>query len=117
MIEHRKYIRLKTPIGIVYKAARKGVQRKPVLTFGRDLSGGGVSFMVKDELRCGALLEIEIQIPHLTDPIRAIGEVVWYTHEKERDREVREAGVRFRDIEPADLHRVLEYVHMIGIGT
>ncbi len=117
MAELRKFARLKAPISIVYKLARKGIRRKSTSTFVRDLSGGGVSFTVKEALRCGALLEIEIKIPHLADPIRAIGEVVWYNHEKVRDREVREAGVLFRDIEPADLHRVLEYVHMIGIGT
>lgn len=116
MIEHRKYIRLRAPIGIIYRIAGKGRRSRPTPTLVRDISGGGVRFQVKDELRVGDLLQIEIQIPHLSQPIEALCEVVWYSHEKEKEREFREAGVRFRDIEPADLHRVLEYVHMIGIG-
>ena len=108
MIERRKFIRLKAPIGVAYKLIPEAKAEKMRLSLVRDISGGGVRIMAKEPLRVGDLLELEIQIPHLEDAIRAVGEVVWF--------EKKEAGVRFRDIEPADLHHILEYVHTIGIG-
>jgi hypothetical protein len=72
--------------------------------------------IVNDDLRAGDLLQVEIQIPHLEDPVRATGEVVWYVHCKGTEREGREAGLKFRDIKPGELHHILEYVHAVGIG-
>ena len=116
MKENRKYIRLQAPIGIIYTLIKKHKKPRATRSLVKDISGGGLRIMAKEELRSGELLEMEIQIPHLEDSIRAIGEVVWFFYWKEKDRETREAGVRFRDIEPKDLHRILEFVHTIGIG-
>ncbi len=115
MRENRKFIRLKAPIGVVYKLC-KGKNRKETLSFIRDISGGGLRMLVKEDLREGDLLDIQLQIPHLEEPIQAIGEVIWFASSEERDGRSREAGVRFRDIPPGGLHQVLEYVHTIGIG-
>ncbi|MBI4432142.1 MAG: PilZ domain-containing protein [Candidatus Omnitrophica bacterium] len=117
MIERRKFIRLKAPIGVVYKLVQneaKPAAANPSLV--KDISGGGVRIMVKEVLRTGDLLELQIQIPHLADPIRAVGEVAWFSQWHDAERQIREAGLRFRDIKPHDLHRILEYVYTIGIG-
>lgn len=116
MKENRKYIRLKAPIGVVYKPIKKHKRQKAHLSLVRDISGGGLKIMSKEDLRSGDLLDMEIQVPHLEESIHAIGEVVWFSHTKEKDREIRQAGVRFRDIDAKDLHLILEYVHTIGIG-
>ena len=115
MKQNRKFIRLAAPIGISYRLARLK-RRKPSLSLIKDISGGGIRFIPKEDLREGDFIELEISIPHLKDPIEAIGEVMWFSKNKEHDRELREAGVRFRDIDAKDLHQVLEYVHTIGIG-
>ena len=116
LIENRKYIRLKAPLGVAYRVIRKHKRPKTVLSLIKDISGGGTRFILKDNLRAGDLLHMEIQIPHLEDPIRALGEVVWISPGKEKDRESPEAGVRFRDLAPRDLNCILEFVHTIGIG-
>ena len=69
-------------------------------------------------MRQGDLLDMQIHIPHLEEPVMAVGEVVWFSplSSKERERRIREAGVRFRDLAARDLNRILEYVHTIGIG-
>gem|GEM_PF-1117835 len=113
MRENRRHIRLHAPIGLIYKRTLKGKRPKPQLTLVRNLSGGGLSFTAKETLRQGELLELEIQVPHLTETIQAMGEVVWFTPNHPLGPE---AGIRFRDIEPEDLKHVLEYVHAIGIG-
>lgn len=119
LIEKRKYIRLSASIGVSYRVIKdvKNHERQDkALSLVKNIGGGGIRLQVKEDLRNGDLLEIQIGIPHLPEPICAIGEVVWFSHLKTRDRETREAGVRFRDIDPKDLHRILEFVHTVGIG-
>jgi len=116
MIERRKFIRLQAPIGVTYKVLKKIKRAKSSQTLIKNIGGGGIRIMTKDDLKSGDLVELAIEIPHLKEPIRAVGEVVWFAHFRDRDREGREAGIRFRDIEPKNLHRVLEFVHTIGIG-
>lgn len=116
MIEKRKFVRLQAPIGVIYKPAKKNRRQKPSPSLVKNISGGGVRIFVKEEVRCGDLLDLQIEIPHLEHPIHALGEVVWYHSLKEKDRQVNEAGIRFRDIHPKDLHRIFEYVYTIGIG-
>ena len=119
MIEKRKYIRLHASIGVTYsviKNIKKIRANKTTLSLVKNLSGGGVRLQVKDDLRTGDLLDVEIQIPHLEDPVHAVAEVVWFSHLKNPDRQTREVGIRFRDIDAKDLHRILEFVHTVGIG-
>ncbi len=116
MIERRKFIRLQAPIGVGYKVLKKSRRVKQAPSLIRNIGGGGICIIAKEDLRSGDLLDLHIQIPHLKETIHAVGEVVWFAHFRERDRDLREAGVRFRDIEPKDLHKILEFVHTIGIG-
>ena len=108
MIEKRKFVRLKAPIGISYSVVKKYKRASSHLTFVKNISGTGLSLLAKEGLRVGDLLKLEIQIPHLEDSIDATGEVVWLT--------APEAGVRFRDISAPDLNKILEFVYTIGIG-
>ncbi|MBI3252201.1 MAG: PilZ domain-containing protein [Candidatus Omnitrophica bacterium] len=116
MIEKRKFIRLNAPIGVTYKVITGNKAEAIHLSLVKNISGGGVRIAAKDLLKNGDLLDLKIQIPHLRDPIHAIGEVVWFSERREGERDLKEAGVRFRDIEACDLHCILEYVHTIGIG-
>lgn len=116
MVEKRKYIRLRTPIEVVYQVIKKHKHRVSTPSAVKDLSGGGIRIVVKHDLRVGDLLGLEIQIPHFEKSVEAVAEVVWLGSSREDETEVREAGLRFRDIEPKALHRILEYVHSVGIG-
>ena len=114
MLEKRKFIRLKAPLGVVFRVIRKNKRQRTHASFIKDISGEGVCLSCREPLRHGDLLDMEIQIPHLKDPVRAVGEVVWSGLRPERD--LHEAGVRFRDVEPKTLSRILEYVYAIAIG-
>lgn len=116
MVEKRKYIRLKAPIGVTYHLVKKHKRPKLHKTLVRDISGGGISLLVNEDLRTGDLLRLEIQIPHLEESVCAVGEVVWFVCMKDADRQTREAGIKFRDIKTGELHHILEYVHAVGIG-
>ena len=109
MLEKRKFVRLKAPIGVTYKLIKKHRKQRSHSSFIEDLSAGGLSLTVKEDLRQGDLLEMTIQIPHLREAVQAIGEVAWIFPS-------RKIGVRFRDVESSDLKHVLEYIHAVGIG-
>ena len=117
MTEKRKFLRLHASIEVTYKKIKQHKRQKTIETRAENISGGGVCFVAKDDLRSGDLLDLEISIPGLADKIHAVSEVLWFKTTKEEDRGFREAGVRFRDISPQDLHQVLEYVHSVGIGS
>lgn len=108
MIERRKFVRLKAPIGVTYRPLKKNKKNKPASSLVKNIGGGGILFLVKENLKDGDLLDLKIQIPNLHEPIHAVGEVVWVSGS--------EVGVRFRDVAAKDLHHILEYVHTIGIG-
>ncbi len=114
--EYRKYDRLNAPIGIAYGAAHKKKREEKARSVVRNISGGGVCFIVKEELRCGDLLELELEIPYLTEPISTFGEVVWISRLVSSEGAIYDAGVCFRDLKAKDLHAILEYVHSVGIG-
>ena len=114
MKENRKYIRLQAAIGLTYKKISGSAKHRPKPSIIRNISGGGLSFVAKEMFRAGDLLEIDVQIPHLSEPVRTVAEVVWVTSHP--DKQSHAVGVRFRDVEPGDLRAILEYVHTIGIG-
>jgi len=114
--EYRKYVRLNAPIGIVYGSAHKKKLEERVHSFVRNISGGGLCFVAKEELRCGDLLELELEIPYLTESICTFGEVVWISRSASKEGSTYDAGVCFRDLKAKDLHAILEYVHSVGIG-
>ena len=116
MLEKRKFIRLAAAIGVTYKILKTHKRIKQALSLVKDIGGGGIRLLVKEDLRVGDLIRLEIQIPHLKEPIEAVGEVVWFSAQKDKDHERREAGAKFRDIDQKDLHKIFEYVHSIGIG-
>lgn len=117
MIERRKFIRLQAPIGLTYrKAGSQKRDRATLISLLKNIGGGGVRFIAREDLTEGDILELEIEIPNTDNAIRAEGEVVWFSHTQEKDRDVREAGIRFRSIQPKDLQRILDYVHTTGIG-
>ena len=116
MVEKRKFIRLKIQLKVIYKVIKKHKRQKTHSSVIYDISGGGFKIKAKEHLRMGDLLDAEIEIPHLAEPVHAVAEVVWFTSGSNPAAEGHDAGLRFRDIDPRDLHRVLEYVHSIAIG-
>ena len=119
MVENRKFIRLQSAVSLRCKpVVKKGRFGRPKATHCqvKDIGGGGLRVVVDSEMRIGDLLNLEISIPHLSEAIEAVGEVVWFSKTRSKDHEIREAGLRFRDIRPEDLHRIFEFVYAIGIG-
>ena len=116
MAEKRKFDRLQVSLAVVYRPVKKYKRQKTFSSVVKNIGGGGLCFEVEEDFVSGTLLDLQIEIPHLSKPIHATGEVVRFARRAEEGPEIREVGVLYRDIEPEDLHKILEYVHAIGIG-
>jgi c-di-GMP-binding flagellar brake protein YcgR len=72
--ERRKYIRLKTNVEIRYTIIGKPGE---IEVFSKNISAGGLCIIAEEALAADTPLQLEINIPDLKDPIRALGRVVW----------------------------------------
>jgi c-di-GMP-binding flagellar brake protein YcgR len=95
---------------------KKSRRQKALSSVIENISAGGLSLAIKEDLRVGELLELQIQVPPLEEAVYAVAEVVWFSLEQDKREEKRKAGVRFRDVESNDLKHLLEYILGIGIG-
>lgn len=112
MKENRKFTRLREPMSVTYRAAGKSKTARVFTSCTLDISGGGMRIEAKNDLRCGDLLEIDLEIPGWGEPVEIIGEVIWY----KADKQSKQAGILFRDIEPREHHAVLDYIYHVGIS-
>jgi len=75
-VEKRKFPRIKTAIPLRYKELHGNTYlAKGALT--RNLSGGGVKFVSNGFIALACHLMFEIQLPSISNPIKAISKPVW----------------------------------------
>ncbi len=116
MIESRKFIRLKSPLPVEYSLIKKHKRQKTFSSSMQNICVGGLSLLVKEEVRQGDLLKIDIQVPQWVEPVKVVGDVIWCSASKDKQPCQFEAGVRFREINPVELHKILDYVYAVAIG-
>ena len=117
MIESRKFIRLKAPLAIEYTMIKKHKRQKKMISSMLNICVGGLSLEVREVVRQGDLMKIQIQVPHWVEPVRVVGDVIWCSPASgNKENPAHEAGVRFRDINPVELHKILDYVYSVAIG-
>ncbi len=116
MKENRKFVRLKVLLPVEYSLVRKHKRTRTHRTMMRNISVGGLSLSVKEEVRNGELMKIEIQVPDWVEPINVVGDVIWHSSTGTKDNPQYEAGVRFREINPLELNKLLDYVYSVAIG-
>jgi c-di-GMP-binding flagellar brake protein YcgR len=117
MIENRKFIRLRAPLPVEYRLIKKHKRQKSMTSMIHNISVGGLSLALKESARQGDIIEVSIGVPHLEDPVLVVGDVIWHRLAKDKDQHVfHQAGLRFRDVDPIDLHKILDYVYSVAIG-
>lgn len=117
MEERRRYVRLDTSIEVHYKVVGRIEEHR---TSTKDIGGGGIRLILFERLDEGALLELEMAVPHEPGKIFAKGEVVWIDEfvvsgpgGEERHFE---AGIRFVEIAPDDREKLMKHV-ILGLGV
>jgi len=66
-----------------------------------DISKGGIRLPIVQKLKPGTILELEINIENVSQPIKAIGEIMWISKRKP-GRYPFEVGVKFIEVTPID---------------
>ena len=116
MVENRKFIRLRAPLPVEYRSMSKHKKQKKFSSLMKNISVGGLSLVVKEPVRAGDLIQVRIDVPHLEEPVSVVGDVVWHFSAKREQGPVHEAGIRFQEVNPSELNKILDYVYTVAIG-
>ncbi len=105
--ERRKYVRLKATVEVKYMVIGKPGTIK---VFSKNISAGGLCITAQEQLAAETPLQLEIKIPDLKDPIRAIARVVWQKELSEQSEGNFETGIEFTGISDFDRFNINRYV-------
>ena len=109
MEEQRKFVRIEWPIVIHYKTIEEPITEDQIV--GKNISEGGVCFVVYERLAKGTMLDMEIQIPFYSMPIFVKGLIVWIRKLGEENAQTFEVGVSFIEVDPRDQKRFKTYIN------
>lgn len=112
--ERRKFKRFDAYMSVKFSSAEDASLRGVSLS--RDLSRDGIKMNSGAELKNGALLDIEINIPDDPKPVKTTGKVMWSRPSKEQEQSY-DQGVRFLTMDPVDKFRVLDYAYNHWLET
>ena len=108
--ERRKYVRLKASVEVKYTVIGKP---GTIEVFSKNVSAGGLCLAVEEQLSAETPLQLEIKVPDLKDPIRALGRVVWQKRFDSAGDEPRvyfDTGIEFTGISDFDRFNINRYV-------
>lgn len=105
--ERRKFIRLQVPVELKYITEGDSI-RKEVTT--KDLSCEGLRFISKAEIKKGANLELNLDIPNANNPVHINGKVAWIKRLSTVDGSPFEVGIEFVKIEEDNKNTFLKYL-------
>ncbi len=109
--EKRIYKRLNVNVPITYKRINRAEMRKRVVT--QDISGGGTRLIAffEDKIQVGDMLELQIFLPTISEPIKAEGKVVWIRDYQDSIRRGYEVGIEYYAISNADRVAIAKFIH------
>jgi len=107
MRERRRFMRFRANLEADYQArgSSSAAGRAQVQDFSRE----GMRVAVPHPLSAGERVEFTMQVPGDAVPIVAMGEVAWAVASG--------IGIRFRQIKPLDLARMLDYLYARWLGA
>jgi c-di-GMP-binding flagellar brake protein YcgR len=111
--DRRRFERVKTHIPVKYRKLRDGAGIIGVGSLSRDLSQGGVHFRAQEFISMACRLILELDIPMLTRPIKAISKVAWI--KKTGAGNDYEIGNQFLEISKKDRELINEYVNSLSL--
>jgi len=106
--EQRKHPRIKTHISMKFRKLRDGAGIQGVSSITKNLSEGGIRFRTADFIAMACRLIVELDIPMLTRPVKAISKVAWIR--KAVSGNDYEIGNQFLEMSKEDEKAVSEYI-------
>lgn len=108
MEEKRRHKRLDSSFPVQYRNLRKaGVT--PVGSMTRNLSEGGVCFNSNEFVSLACRLVVEISLPNVTKPVKAISKIAWIRKLPATDQY--ELGNQFLEITKEDKANIMNFVN------
>jgi Tfp pilus assembly protein PilZ len=86
------------------------------VSLSRDLSREGLKINSSAEIKPGATVDMEINIPDDPKPVHTSGKVMW-SHPSEGKNQGYDHGVRFLMMDPVDKFRVLDFAYNHWLET
>lgn len=112
--ERRKFKRFDAYMSVKYHAHEGGDVKGVSLS--RDLSREGLKMNSNFNLKEGAMIDLEIDIPDDPKPVHTSGKVMWSRPSEEQNQGF-DQGVRFLMMDPVDKFRVLDYAYNHWLET
>jgi c-di-GMP-binding flagellar brake protein YcgR len=109
MEEKRRFVRIEWPVAVQYKTLEEPYTQDQIV--GKDISEGGLSFIVYERLAKGSDLDIQIHVPFDSISIFAKGRIVWVKKIGEDHERTFQIGVMFTEIDPKDKKRFKTYIN------
>lgn len=111
--ERRKFKRFDAYMTIKYQVSGEEIKG---VSLSRDLSREGLKINSSAEIKPGATVEMEINIPDDPKPVHTSGKVMW-SHPSEGKNQGYDHGVRFLMMDPVDKFRVLDFAYNHWLET
>ena len=111
--DSRRYQRVVTHIPVKYRKLRDTDGEMSKATITKNLSEGGVRFRSSEFISRACRLVVELDMPMLTKPVKAISKVAWI--KKSPTSDDFEIGNQFLEISKEDKSLVSEYVKGLNL--
>lgn len=108
--ERRRSQRMESSLPVKYRNLKMATSPASSLT--RDISEGGIRFKTTEFISLACRLVVEINIPTVQRPIKAISKVAWIKRLATNDQY--EMGNQFLEISKEDKAAINEYVNRIS---
>ncbi|NQS99912.1 MAG: PilZ domain-containing protein [Candidatus Omnitrophica bacterium] len=105
--ERRKYARLEACVQVGYEVIGKP---GAVEVSSKNISEGGLCLIASSQLLANTPLQLEIKIPDLNAPIRALGRVIWQRPTAGKSENEIETGIEFTGISDFDRFNIKRYI-------
>ena len=111
--DSRKYQRVQTHIPVRFRRLRDGAEVAGESSISKNLSEGGVRFRTGEFISMACRLILELDIPMLTKPVKAISKVAWI--KKADAGSDYEVGNQFLEISKKDRELISGYVDSLEL--
>ena len=112
MEERRRFPRLQVELIVRYKILETSEQHCEATT--KDISAGGVCLITREQLKAGSSLAVDIKLPQQTEPVMAVGRVVWSNVSRlglsPGGHQRYDNGIEFVEIKDKDRQRIIKKV-------
>ena len=110
VVEKRRFQRMDSNLPLRYKNIKTATVPMGSLT--RDISEGGIRFKTNEFISLACRLVVEVSLPTMQRPIRAISKVAWIR--KLSSGEQYELGNQFLEISKEDRGHITNYVNRLN---